>query len=232
MLLYFSILDRGHITYSLILCVFVTNLNLTVNYFSTKYAHYGGLSPSLPLQMKVQVCAMDDLPCFTQVDTNSQLEDEESPGDSNEEEGEDGDGCSNQSQPKNPTTCSSSDEKELQDRDFEKAKAKVRETVLDDEASQSSMQKEPEIVVHDRLANFSGFGLFDESVEGEVSHGTLRSMEAMERDCWRRSNPVSEVEVIDLMTPSPSCRAGSSSMKRRRVSEFIDLTRSPNFIEL
>uniref|UniRef100_A0A1J3ENP1 Structure-specific endonuclease subunit SLX1 homolog n=2 Tax=Noccaea caerulescens TaxID=107243 RepID=A0A1J3ENP1_NOCCA len=216
------------------------SLNLTVNYFSTKYAHYGGLSPSLPLQMKVQVCAMDDLPCFTQVDTNSQLEDEESPGDSNEEEDEDGDGCSNQSQPKNPTTCSSLDEKELQDRDFEKAKAKVRETVLDDEsgedeASQSIdevMQKEPEIVVHDRLANFSGFGLFDESVEDEVSHGTVRSMEAMERDCWRRSNPVSEVEVIDLMTPSPSCRAGSSSMKRRRVSEFIDLTRSPNFIEL
>lgn len=231
----------------------MNSLNLTVNYFSTKYAHYGGLSPSLPLQMKVQVCAMDDLPCFGQVDTSSQPEDEESPGDSNEEEDEDGDGCSNQSQPKNPTTCSSSDEQEVQDRHFEKAKAKVRETVLDDrlanfsgfgllddesvedEVSQSvdeAMQKEPEVVVHDRLASFSGFGLFDESVEDEVSHGNLRSSHAMERDCWRRSNPVSEVEVIDLMTPSPSCRAGSSSMKRRRVSEFIDLTRSPNFIEL
>ncbi|CAA7037934.1 unnamed protein product [Microthlaspi erraticum] len=222
------------------------SLNLTVNYFSTKYAHYGGLSPPLPLQMKVQVCAMDDLPCFTHVDSSSQPEDEESPDDRNDDDDDD-DGCSNQSQPKN--------EKERHDRHFEKAK--VHETVLDDrlanftgfglldyesvedEVSHSTVgvyideaiEKEPEVVLHDRLANFSGFGLVDESVEDEVSHGTLRSI----RDCWTRSNPVTstvnEVEVIDLMTPSPSCRVGSS-MQRRRVSEFVDLTRSPNFIEL
>ncbi|CAA7037932.1 unnamed protein product [Microthlaspi erraticum] len=238
------------------------SLNLTVNYFSTKYAHHGGLSPSLPQHMKVQVCAMDELPCFTHVDCSSQPEDEESPDDSNEEDDED-DGSSNQSQPKNPTTCSSNDlypaEKELRDGRFEKAK--VHETVLDDrlanftgfgllddesvedEVSDSTvgpieeaMEKEAEVVVlHDRLANFSGFGLLDESVEDEVSHGTLGSIHAMVRDCWRRSNAVTsttnEVEVIDLMTPSPSCRVGSS-MKRRQVSEFIDLTRSPNFIEL
>lgn len=206
------------ITY-IILCVLVTSLNLTVNYFSTKYAHHGGLSPSLPLHMKVQVCPMDDLPCFAKLDNNSQLEDEESP-EGNEEKEEDDDG-SNQSQPENSSASSSNDlypgDKELEDRHFEKAKEP--ETVFDDD---------------DRLANFTGFGLLDESVEDEVSHSTEGSVK--EKDCWRRSNLItstSDVEVIDLMTPSPSCRVGSSALKRRRVSEFIiDLTMSPNFIEL
>ncbi|KAJ0261872.1 hypothetical protein HA466_0049060 [Hirschfeldia incana] len=224
------------------------SLNLTVNYFSSKYAHHGGLSPSLPPHMKVQVCAMDDLPCFTKGDNSSQSEDEESL-DSNENEDDD---SSNQIQPKNPTTSSLDDllhpgGKDLHDRHFEKA-------------------KEPETVLHDRLANFTGFGLLDESDEDEVSGGsTVGSLEAVEKepetdrlatfngfglkemivedeisdinigeDCWRRSNLITsttEVEVIDLMTPSPSCRVGSS-MKRPRVSEFIDLTRSPCFIEL
>ncbi|CAH2060038.1 unnamed protein product, partial [Thlaspi arvense] len=213
-------------------------LNLTVNYFSTKYAHHGGLSPSLPSHMKVQVCAMDDLPCFSKLDNDSQPEDEES----NEEEEEDD--SSSQSQPENPTTNSSNDL-------CPGEKAKGPETVLDDRianftgfglldesvedevshnrvGSVEAMEKEPETVRDDRLANFTGFGLLDESVEDEVLHST------MEKDCWRRSNLITsttEVEVIDLMTPSPSCRVGSS-LKRRRVSEFIDLTRSPNFIEL
>ncbi|CAN8315366.1 unnamed protein product [Cochlearia groenlandica] len=243
------------------------SLNLTVNYFSTKYAHHGGLSPSLPPHMKVRVCAMDDLPSFTKLDNTSQPEDEESP-DCNEVEEEEED-CSDQSQPENLTTTSSNilypGHKELHDRHFEMGKEP--ETLLDDdrlanftgfglldesievEVSHSSilgsikpMEAETEtILIHDRLANFNGFGLKDIGEEEEVvSHDTtLGSIEAMEKDCWRRSNHIiitstaSEVEVIDLMTPSPSsCRVGSSLMKKTRVSEFIDLTRSPSFIEL
>ncbi|CAN6994521.1 unnamed protein product [Brassica oleracea var. botrytis] len=69
------------------------SLNLTVNYFSSKYAHHSGVSPSLPPHMKVQVCAKGD--------NDSQPEDEESL-DSNEEEDDD----NTQSQPRNPTTSS------------------------------------------------------------------------------------------------------------------------------
>ncbi|KAJ0260034.1 Excinuclease ABC [Hirschfeldia incana] len=217
------------------------SLNLTVNYFSSKYAHLGGLSPSLPPHMEVHVCPMDDLPCFTKEDDNSQPEDEESL-DSNEEE--DDDDSSNQNQPGNPTSSY------VLDRVCEKAKGP--ETVHDDRlanftgfgllldesdedevpystvlGSFKAMEKEPDIVFNDRLANFTGFGV-EKIVEDKVSHST------MEKDCWRRSNSVTsttKVEVIDLMTPSPTCRV-RSSMKRPRVSEFIDLTRSPNFIEL
>ncbi|KAL0670836.1 LOW QUALITY PROTEIN: hypothetical protein Bca4012_033540 [Brassica carinata] len=168
---------------------------------------------------------MDDLPCFTKEDDNSQEEDGESPG-SNEKE--DVGDSSNQNQPGNPIS-----------------------TYLDDPHLKKA--KGPETVLDDRLANFTGFGLLDDSDEDEVPYSTVGSFEAvekepeivfndrlasftgfekivedkvsqcstMEKDCWRRSNFVTsstEVEVIDLMTPSPTCRAGSS-MKRPRVSD-------------
>ncbi|KAG7568919.1 GIY-YIG endonuclease [Arabidopsis thaliana x Arabidopsis arenosa] len=244
------------------LCVLVISLNLTVNYFSSKYAHHGGKSPSLPLHMKVQVCALDDLQYFTKLDNGSQPEDEESPEDN--EENEEEEDSSNQSQPGNADTSSTDDlypgEKELHDQHFENAKVPVtvfdeedrlanfsgfgllEEETVEDEVSHITVgsieatEKEPETVFNDRLATFTGFGLV-EIVEDEASHGTVGSTEAMEKDCRKRRNLITstttevDVEVIDLMTPSPSCRAGSS-MKRRRVSEFIDLTMSPNFIEL
>jgi len=230
------------------------SLNLTVNYFSSKYAHHGGKSPSLPLHMKVQVCAMEDLQYFTKVDDSSQPEDEESPEVNEEDDDDDDDDSSNLSQPGNSNTSSSDD------RHFEKAKEPVtvfdeedrlanfsgfglldEEETVEDEVSHITVgsiratEKEPETVFNDRLASFTCFGLV-EIVEDEVSHGTIGSTEAMEKECRKRRNHITstttevDVEVIDLMTPSPSCRAGSS-MKRRRVSEFIDLTMSPNFIE-
>lgn len=190
---------------------------------------------------------MDYLPCFTKGDNNSQSDGEDSL-DGNEEEGDD---HSNQIQPRNPTTSSLDDlhqgRKDLHGQHFEKAKEpegilddrlanfsgfELLDDSDDDEVSRSSsvgslgaVEKELET---DRLATFSGFG-FEEIVEDETSHNTT-----MGKDGGRRSNLIrstTEVEVIDLMTPSPSCRVGSS-MKRPRASEFIDLTRSPCFIEL
>ncbi|XP_043724131.1 structure-specific endonuclease subunit slx1-like [Telopea speciosissima] len=38
--------------------------NLTVNFFSTKYMKHSAGCPSLPMHMKVQVCSMNELPCY------------------------------------------------------------------------------------------------------------------------------------------------------------------------
>ncbi|KAI3993631.1 hypothetical protein MKX01_002644 [Papaver californicum] len=40
------------------------SLKLTVNFFSTAYTKYASACSSLPKQMKVQVCSMDQLPCY------------------------------------------------------------------------------------------------------------------------------------------------------------------------
>lgn len=47
------------------LCVLIS-LSLTVNYFSTKYTTLSAGCPSLPGHMKVQVCPMDELPCYSE----------------------------------------------------------------------------------------------------------------------------------------------------------------------
>ncbi|KAJ4828916.1 hypothetical protein Tsubulata_008089 [Turnera subulata] len=43
-----------------------SSLGITVNYFSTKYTNHSGGCPSLPQNMKVKVCPMDELPCYTE----------------------------------------------------------------------------------------------------------------------------------------------------------------------
>ncbi|CAI0549109.1 unnamed protein product [Linum tenue] len=55
-------------------------LNLTVNYFSTKYENCSPGLPSLPQHMKVQVCPMDDLPCYTGTFDDGLLDDGEDGG--------------------------------------------------------------------------------------------------------------------------------------------------------
>ncbi|KAI0512024.1 hypothetical protein KFK09_012658 [Dendrobium nobile] len=42
------------------------NLNLTVNFFSTKYTKHIAGCPRLPNQMRFKICSMDDLPCYVE----------------------------------------------------------------------------------------------------------------------------------------------------------------------
>ncbi|KDP45724.1 hypothetical protein JCGZ_17331 [Jatropha curcas] len=46
-------------------------LNITVNYFSTKYSSHSASSPSLLEHMRIRVCPIDELPCYTE--TNESL---------------------------------------------------------------------------------------------------------------------------------------------------------------
>ncbi|VFQ76621.1 unnamed protein product [Cuscuta campestris] len=46
-------------------------LNLTINFFSTKYMKHAAGCPNLPEQMKVRVSSMDDLPCYSGIDWDS-----------------------------------------------------------------------------------------------------------------------------------------------------------------
>lgn len=55
----------------------MVSLNLTVNFFSTKYTQHSAGCPSLPKHMRVQVCSLDDLPCYTGTAHNNVFEDEE-----------------------------------------------------------------------------------------------------------------------------------------------------------
>lgn len=56
--------------------LFMISLKLTVNFFSTKYTIHTAGCPSLPKHMRVQVCSLDELPCYTRTGHNNIFEDE------------------------------------------------------------------------------------------------------------------------------------------------------------
>ncbi|EEF44647.1 uncharacterized protein LOC8282739 [Ricinus communis] len=47
------------------------SLNITVNYFSTKYSILSAACPSLPEHMKIQVCPVVELPCYKETGESS-----------------------------------------------------------------------------------------------------------------------------------------------------------------
>lgn len=55
---------------------FFISLNLTVNFFSTKYTKFLAGCPKLPNQMKFSICAMDELPCYSKGCSSSNRSDE------------------------------------------------------------------------------------------------------------------------------------------------------------
>ncbi|KAJ6859509.1 hypothetical protein NC652_041711 [Populus alba x Populus x berolinensis] len=62
------------------------SLNITVNYFSTKYKVHSAGCPSLPKNMKVQICPMNELPCYSDlVDNLFEERDDEDAWDGEEE---------------------------------------------------------------------------------------------------------------------------------------------------
>ncbi|KAJ6421853.1 hypothetical protein OIU84_026889 [Salix udensis] len=46
------------------------SLNIKVNYFSTKYKVHSAGCPTLPKNMKVQICPMNELPCYSDLVDN------------------------------------------------------------------------------------------------------------------------------------------------------------------
>ncbi|CAN0901732.1 Structure-specific endonuclease subunit SLX1 [Linum grandiflorum] len=73
-----GVANKVKLAYTMLALPLWQSLNLTVNYFSTKHMNSSTGSLSLPKQMKVQVCPMDELPCY---DDNWSFDDGEEDGD-------------------------------------------------------------------------------------------------------------------------------------------------------
>ncbi|CAA2951281.1 structure-specific endonuclease subunit SLX1 [Olea europaea subsp. europaea] len=66
-----GIANKIKLAYTMVTLPAWNSLNLTVNFFSTKYKMYTAGSPNLPVQMRIRVCSMDELPCYTASTQNS-----------------------------------------------------------------------------------------------------------------------------------------------------------------
>ncbi|KAI6670880.1 hypothetical protein NL676_005765 [Syzygium grande] len=195
------------------------SFNIRVNYFSTKYTKHSAGCPSLPEHMKVQICPMDELPCYSDGIAVSMPDDEW--------EGE----------------------AEVVDEDCNAHRLDeqlVRDETIYNLRDDEPWVHRP-IYGEDNGAGFLPVGVQSSvnpssfsSDEGRSAKLNNQLEEKLPETASTANNSrensgciaSEEIEIIELFTPSPNCT--SSSGKRRRVSticsEIIDLTQSPIFV--
>eukprot|EP00268_Persea_americana_P034339 TRINITY_DN33981_c1_g1_i2.p1 TRINITY_DN33981_c1_g1~~TRINITY_DN33981_c1_g1_i2.p1 ORF type:complete len:428 (+),score=79.43 TRINITY_DN33981_c1_g1_i2:99-1382(+) len=83
-----GIANKIKLAYTMLTLPAWENLNLTINFFSTKYMKYTAGCPTLPQQMNVQFGSMDELPCYMGSQILDQEEDFEEDEDCNDDEHE------------------------------------------------------------------------------------------------------------------------------------------------
>ncbi|XP_011080671.1 structure-specific endonuclease subunit SLX1 [Sesamum indicum] len=235
-------------------------LNLTVNLFSTKYQKYTSCCPSLPEQMRTQVCSMDELPCYNlNVYVNDDDEEEECNMTSNLLEPLGNNLRSRSNIHDSPSSRLSTEENVLQlinDRDNATSETIgcLAKTWVGWPQNSHSIREEEEDEGPSFIINTTPGGtscslaspyivedvqsprLTKELVTSELDNPlTRRSAIALVADkplIWSPGDITHKVEIIEIFTPSPCCRVNSGSKKRRPslCPEIIDLTNSPMFV--
>ncbi|MED6121149.1 hypothetical protein PIB30_027494 [Stylosanthes scabra] len=249
------------------------SMNMTVNFFSTKYMKHCAGCPSLPEHMTVEIGEMDELPCYTGrldglLSDNDDIDEEEF-GKNNS----DGDPV--------PDTCGGDSIAHDSDRNnFDKisesiAQSQESEAGIEPPSHPLASQESSDsitppatsedtnlVTLMNNVVSNSCAGLsqpeFDQPLLAtspervEITEYTDLVTNNNSNNCAvlaanNNNNEESkriflvhhEAEIIDLSTPSPSCsRRVLDSNKKRRVSpssfvgaDFIDLTKSPNFVQ-
>ncbi|KAE9598904.1 hypothetical protein Lal_00022685 [Lupinus albus] len=239
------------------------SMNITVNFFSTKYMNHCAGCPTLPGHMKVKIGSMDELPCYTE-SANGLSENEDYSFDEAEFDNDNNNSNSNSDSVPDVYDDSiahdSPKSRNKKDRIREsfgcnqepEPREPPRHSFAPEDPSQSfDSTTSPMVRSSSAAASLKGVETIECTdftcvpVKSRLSSIELSQPEcelsgaisAANKNLEVRSTLIApyEAEIIDLCTPSPSCRNVVS--KKRKVStfvgaDFIDLTRSPNFVQL
>ncbi|PON66179.1 GIY-YIG nuclease superfamily [Trema orientale] len=216
------------------------SMKLTVNYFSTKYTKHSAGCPSLPGHMRVKVCPMEELPCYVECDESLVENDDE--WDNEEWSREACDANKFAEATSSDSTLGNSEEHDQNSIDEDTnepcgwiSKAEDCKELSSNVSSSSFVREIANNTVMSSLIKDSNFESKRPAREQSITLVT--------EDCDQppRSHHIlpSEVEVIDVTTPSPVCRSsiwGNKSCQRERNkerhtlpsdAEVIDLTTPP-----
>ncbi|KAF3454821.1 hypothetical protein FNV43_RR05269 [Rhamnella rubrinervis] len=227
-----GIANKIKLAYTMLTLPSWQSLDITVNYFSTKYTKHSAGCPSLPGHMKVKICSMDELPCYSE--GRDSLSENDDVGLNDNEEC---DGASSSSKISEGTSPDSvfNNAVDHHQNGIDKMSNNEQEWIGggEDCREQSDLTALPA-----RSSSSSSSANVIEVAEDTELVGAGRQQTAADNhQIPSRGNNIiaCDIEVIDVSTPSPLCRTTSCS-KRRRVStvcpEIIDLTNSPSFIQL
>ncbi|KAI5408428.1 hypothetical protein KIW84_054309 [Lathyrus oleraceus] len=256
------------------------SMDMTVNFFSTKYMKHCAGCPDLPQHMTVEIGSMDELPCYTER-VDGMLENEDD--DNNELEFGDNNASTSNSvpdacddsvtadSPKNPSHGENISEPFGWNKESEATEPPSHmftpfECNEESEATELSghsftpfeWNKESEVTElpghsftprehsepFDSILSRKGKAssviektdFISSTIKSNAESSKTDSEQTGASDVRGAFFVPHQADIIDLSTPSPSCR-NDIEMKKRRVSstvssEFIDLTKSPNFIQL
>lgn len=231
-------------------------MNITVNFFSTKYMKHCAGCPILPEHMKVEIGSMDELPCYTErVDGLSENEDDsidEVECDNNTNNSDSlPDACDDSiahDSPKNPNHGDRVSESFGWNQESEAREPPGHSFTSQDQSQPYGSMASP-MVKSSTATSLKRVEIIEDTVLMSVLN--KNSAELSQPEC-EQSGAISaanknlevsstfivphEADIIDLSTPSPSCR-NVLDRKKRKVSscvgaDFIDLTKSPNFVQL
>ncbi|KAL3829032.1 hypothetical protein ACJIZ3_017834 [Penstemon smallii] len=245
-----GIANKIKLAYTMLTLPSWQSLNLTINFFSTKYQKYTSGSPTLPQQIRTQVGPMDDLPCY---DENAFVNDDEE-CDISDNLQESAKEASIEAIRETHNFPSSHHEvnfhKEINRKD--NADVKSSEVLPKNSSPIREENRDWSLFTDDsptrKLSSFCGSSFvvedvqssrLDESIFTEFDY-TLekQSTSALVGDedevvLIKSPDVLShEIEIIDLFTPSPCYTMKIGSKKRRATMypEIIDLTNSPMFV--
>ncbi|KAG4974643.1 hypothetical protein AAZX31_11G186900 [Glycine max] len=254
-----GIANKIKLAYTMLTLPSWQSMNITVNFFSTKYMKHCAGCPSLPVHMKTKFGSLDELPCYNKgIDGLSENEDDtidEVQFDDNNistsgSVPDVSDDLVTPDSPQNPNDGDKISEafewnKESEAREpplgnsfasQEQSQLFSSTTPLTMKSSSTTSLQRAEIIEEDDFMSVMNKSDADLSQPEPEQSGATTLVANKNRDVGRTFVVPHETEIIDLSTPSPSCRSVLDRKKRRVSSsvgtDFIDLTNSPNFIEL
>lgn len=209
----------------------MVSLDITVNYFSTKYTKHSAGCPSLPDHMKVKICSMDELPCYSE--GGDSLSENDDVGMNDNEECDEAGSSSKISEKTSPDSVSNNAVDRHQN-GIDKMSNNEQGRI---DGGEDCREESDLTTLPARSSSSSSANVIEVAEDTELVGGGRQQTAADNHQIPSRDNNIiaCDIEVIDVSTPSHLCRTTSCS-KRRRVSticpEIIDLTNSPSFIQL
>ncbi|WJZ89225.1 hypothetical protein VitviT2T_008454 [Vitis vinifera] len=230
------------------------SLNLTVNFFSTKYTKHSAGCPILPEHMRVQVSPMDELPCYSGSDQSFF---DNARGDEKEELGERGSSSDGFDQVIAHEETALEQFGWIEEHGLRQpgdspspevvhCSGKTQENAMRQPADLSTSKDEhrsPFCLIDSpvRTSSHSTEGTLDKDTSGLSKENKVLTMKQLPATVAAdRGKPKissldtsCEIEVIDLLSCSPDYRTNPCFKKRRATTvhpEIIDLTNSPIFV--
>ncbi|XP_073057647.1 uncharacterized protein [Primulina eburnea] len=247
-----GIANKIKLAYTMLSLPAWNSLNLAVNFFSTKYRNQTPGCPTLPQQMRTQICSMDELPCYNWSNTgaNDDLgsdEDHDSTDILQESTQESIEAARKESDSPSSRGCEEILQNHISENDDTSHESSCCskenwigiKNLLHCREEDKRYLSPPNRAESSLVSSFCNIVSYveDEQIPVLVEEWDKKQLTttfvasedqlSINKPCMPR-----KVEIIDIFTPSPCHMISSGSKKRKAVAypEIIDLTKSPMFV--